>query len=160
MTLHRDYFRLRKPIERRVYELARKHCSRKSEWKISLKLLQKKCGAVSSHREFRRLLTKIVVEDREHAHMPDYSVELTNDEMVVFRNRGTLPDLVASEKIDVSSIRISGDGYELARQAAPGWDVYVIEAQWRDWITEIPRDADAAFVGFCRKWFERRGRPV
>ena len=26
LTLHRDYFRLRKPLERRIYELARKHC--------------------------------------------------------------------------------------------------------------------------------------
>ena len=26
LTLHRDYFRLRKPLERRVYEIARKHC--------------------------------------------------------------------------------------------------------------------------------------
>src|SRR3546814_8807878 len=26
LTLHRDYFRLRKPFERRMYELARKHC--------------------------------------------------------------------------------------------------------------------------------------
>ena len=25
LTLHRDYFRLRKPLERRVYEIARKH---------------------------------------------------------------------------------------------------------------------------------------
>ena len=26
LTLHRDYFALRKPLERRVYEIARKHC--------------------------------------------------------------------------------------------------------------------------------------
>ena len=44
LTLHRDYFRLRKPLERRMYELARKHCGRKDEWRISLDLLQKKCG--------------------------------------------------------------------------------------------------------------------
>ena len=30
LTLHKDYFRLRKPIERRVYEIARKHCGRQS----------------------------------------------------------------------------------------------------------------------------------
>ena len=28
LTLSRDYFRLRKPLERRIYELARKHCGR------------------------------------------------------------------------------------------------------------------------------------
>ena len=39
LTLHRDYFRLRKPLERRIYELTRKHCGRKADWKISLELL-------------------------------------------------------------------------------------------------------------------------
>ena len=34
LTLHRDYFRLRKPIERRVYELARKHCGQQDEWRV------------------------------------------------------------------------------------------------------------------------------
>src|SRR5271156_5648531 len=28
LTLHRDYFRLRGPLERRMYELARKHCGK------------------------------------------------------------------------------------------------------------------------------------
>lgn len=28
LTLHSDYFRLRKPLDRRIYELARKHCGR------------------------------------------------------------------------------------------------------------------------------------
>jgi len=31
LTLHRDYFRLRKPIQRRIYELARKHCGNQEE---------------------------------------------------------------------------------------------------------------------------------
>ncbi|MEM7213833.1 MAG: replication initiator protein A [Pseudomonadota bacterium] len=40
LTLHRDYFRLRKPLERRMYELARKHCGRQTQWVISLPVLQ------------------------------------------------------------------------------------------------------------------------
>ena len=159
LTLHRDYFRLRKPIERRVYELARKHCNRKSEWKISLRLLQKKCGAASSPREFRRLFTNIVREDEKHSHIPDYSVSLTEDDMVIFRNRNTMPDLADSQTFDHSNIRISSDGYDMAKQAAPGWDVYMIESEWREWITESPRNVDAAFTGFCKKWFDKRGLP-
>jgi plasmid replication initiation protein len=31
LTLHRNYFRLRKPMERRIYELARKHCGSHEE---------------------------------------------------------------------------------------------------------------------------------
>ena len=48
LTLHRDYFRLRKPLERRMYELARKHCGKKEEWRISLEVMQKKCGSAST----------------------------------------------------------------------------------------------------------------
>ena len=39
LTLSRDYFRLRKPLERRIYEIARKHCGRQSQWRISLEKL-------------------------------------------------------------------------------------------------------------------------
>lgn len=48
--------------------------------------------------------------------------------------------------------------FECAGAAAPGWDIYHLEREWRDWIIELPRDADRAFVGFCAKWFEKRGR--
>jgi len=47
LTLHRDYFRLRKPLERRMYELARKHCGQQDEWAISLDLLRKKTGSAN-----------------------------------------------------------------------------------------------------------------
>ena len=54
---------------------------------------------------------------------------------------------------------LHAETYDAARAAAPGWDVYYLEREWREWIVEPPRDADAAFVGFCRKWFEKRGSP-
>lgn len=34
LTLSRNYFRLRKPLERRIYELARKHCGRLPGWTV------------------------------------------------------------------------------------------------------------------------------
>ncbi len=48
LTLSRQYFHLRKPLERRLYELARKHCGAQPEWKIGLELLRDKCGSGSS----------------------------------------------------------------------------------------------------------------
>jgi hypothetical protein len=86
LTLHRDYFRLRKPLERRMYELARKHCGQQATWSISLELLQKKCGSNSTEKEFRRLVRTIVTQDEVHAHFPDYAVTITDD-MVCFTNR-------------------------------------------------------------------------
>src|SRR5215475_11746937 len=44
LTLHPDYFRLSRPLERRVYELARKHCGRQTQWQISVEILLKKSG--------------------------------------------------------------------------------------------------------------------
>ena len=43
--------------------------------------------------------------------------------------------------------------YERAKKAAPGWDIYELERQWREWIInkEPPKKPDAAFIAFCRK---------
>jgi len=166
LTFHRDYFRLRKPIERRIYELARKHCGRQKEWPISLATLQRKCGSASTLREFRRLVTNIVEHDQTHAHIPDYSIEIDIDgDMVTFRRRGKLSTNMEDEApaLALSSIRLNGDTYHEARKVAPGWDVYKLEGEWRAWMADggldAPKNADRAFLGFCKKWFERRGRP-
>lgn len=163
LTFHRGYFRLRKPIERRLYELARKHCGQKKEWRITLPVLQRKCGSSSTLREFRRLIQNIVDHDNEHAHIPDYGVRMDED-MVTFTNRGTmLEDQLSAGVPSFASVRLSPDALTEARSVAPGWDVYVLESEWRSWMADggldAPKNPDKAFLGFCKKWFERRGRP-
>ncbi|QDU98615.1 replication initiator protein A [Lignipirellula cremea] len=162
LTLHRDYFRLRRPIERRLYELARKHCGRQPEWRISLELLRKKCGSGSTLKEFKRLVGKVVQDDARNHHMPDYRVRLeerrTNaEDIVVFESRGTIPTKSTSEcRLPPP---LAPDTYHTARVVAPGWDVHELERQWRSWAeasgAEPPRDVNAAFIGFCRKWTGR-----
>lgn len=158
LTLHRDYFRLRKPLERRLYELARKHCGRQRQWKVGLPALQAKCGSGSSAREFRRLVAAIVALDTDHAHMPDYAIRFDGD-AVLFVNRGTM----RAANLDLEGPTLPPSAYEAGRAAAPGWDVYQLEQAWRTWMADggmdAPRDAEKAFVGFCAKWFEKRGRP-
>lgn len=166
LTLHRDYFRLRKPLERRIYELARKHCGRKSEWRIRLYLLHKKCGSSSSSREFKRLVQGIATADAEFSHMPDYAIRIVGD-MVEFTNKGTIhaSDTWAGSIIDSArdAVPLAPETYAEARVAAPGWDVYVLEQNWRRWIVhsglDMPRDVNRAFLGFCRNWFAKRGNP-
>ena len=158
LTLHRDYFRLRKPLERRIYELARKHCGRQKQWRISLRNLQEKCGSNSTLREFRRLIRAVVEQDEAHNHIPDYAVRYEADEdMVVFNNRNSKPSATLSDSIVIPPL--VGDTYEIARTLAPGWDVRMIEDEWRAWATEIPRNPEQAFLGFCKKWYEKRGQP-
>ncbi|NCC27559.1 MAG: plasmid replication initiator [Gammaproteobacteria bacterium] len=154
LTLHRDYFRLKKPSERRIYEIARKHCGQQESWSCSVTLLLKKAGSRSSLKEFRRAIRHLA----KHDHLPDYAVRYDEErDQVVFTNRGSVcPALsAASPETEVRPLR--PDTYERAKACAPGWDVYYIEAEWRDWLTEPPRDADAAFLGFCKKWYEKRG---
>ena len=156
LTLHRDYFRLRKPLERRIYEIARKHCGRKEHWSISLDKLRLKCGSNSPMYEFRRLVRAIVQQDIEHAHMPDYALSL-DEEMLTFTNRNTMPPSLASIPDEVAGIQLDPETYHDARTVAEGWDVYYLEREWKDWITERPRNPDEAFIAFCRKWVEKRG---
>jgi len=162
LTLHRNYFRLRKPLERRLYELARKHCGRKMEWRVSLPVLQRKCGSASTPREFRRLISNIAKQDEAHGHIPDYAIRLES-QMVVFLNRQSLGPIDPEDHAETSDVRLSAESYDQARQLAPGWDVRALEIEWRSWMREggldAPKDADRAYLGFCRKWFEKRGQP-
>ena len=50
--------------------------------------------------------------------------------------------------------------FEKAKKAAPGWDVYALEHDWRAWIAnkEIPKNPDAAFIGFCKQRFQKKGK--
>lgn len=165
LTLSREYFRLRRPIERRMYELARKHCGRKPEWRISLDLLRKKCGSGSTLKEFKRLVSRVVLDDQANDHMPDYRVRMDHSrdrDIVVFESRGSIPSLIDTDPAAMIP-PLDPDTYHDARLEAPGWDVRELEKRWREWLSmsgaEPPRKVDAAFLGFCRKWFERRGHP-
>ncbi|MEO0491057.1 MAG: replication initiator protein A [Cyanobacteria bacterium J06659_2] len=84
LTLNRDYFRLRKPLERRLYELARKHCGNQLQWKIRLELLHKKTGSSSKLKMFRHHLKAIAQSN----HLPDYTLSYcSDDDSVTFTNR-------------------------------------------------------------------------
>lgn len=85
LTLSRDYFRLRKALDRRVYELARKYCGNQSKWRVSMEVLHKKTGSTSSVKEFRRAM-KSLVQSNE---LPDYRVLFDEDtDMLTFYSRG------------------------------------------------------------------------
>ena len=160
LTLHPHYFRLRKPIERRLYELARKHCGTQPQWRSSVAVLHKKSGSKSPLRHFRYILKETTRTD----HLPDYHIRLDEaQDMVVFSNRNTVRPAAAAVPIWIEDIRLDPDTYEAAREAAPGWDPYHIEAEWKTWLAAghkpPPRKPDLAFVAFCARFFERRGGP-
>jgi len=97
LTIHRNYFRLRKPLERRLYELARKHCGTQSSWSIGLELLREKCSSNSHLRAFRSYVKDIAVADN----LPEYRmIHCAEKDQVTFyiRNPKKLIAAVASGK--------------------------------------------------------------
>ena len=152
LTLNKRYFQLARPLERRLYEIARKHCGEKEEWVIRLDTLHRKTGAQSTLREFRRLIKSILDDDVQHDHMPSYRFFLNDEDRVIVQRKEKTPTLFADGRLT-----ISGEARLESKQLAPGWDTDALIAAWREWVSskriEV-READAHFLSFCRK----RGR--
>ena len=150
LTLSRDYFRLRKPLERRVYELARKHCGRQPDWHISIPVLAHKSGSASPLRVFRRMIRDMVAED----HLPDYSLAEEPGDILRVSRRDVV---VAAAGFAARGPVLKATTLETARARMPGWDIYALESDWRAvWHQSgCPplRSPDAAFLG----WLKKRG---
>lgn len=145
LTLSRDYFRLRKPLERRIYELARKHCGRQASWEVSVDTLLKKSGSGSPRRVFRKMLRDMIAAD----HLPDYHLsEIPGDKLRVTPRQGMVMPLDAPPAL-------SADALEQARTLRPGQDVYALVADWHEiWRKtgkQSLRSPDKAFLGWVRK---------
>jgi len=156
LTLHPDYFRLRKPLERRIYEIARKHCGRQASWTISLEILLKKCGSQSPIKHFRYMVKHIAKYD----HLPDYHVRFDEEaDQVVFNNREAWWQNAALPAGAETLPPLPTEAYEEGRAAAPGYYIHGLEGEWRDYWARSgkPRidNPSAAFVGFCRSRHRR-----
>jgi plasmid replication initiation protein len=81
LAINPAYFDLTGGLERRLYEIARKHVGRQSEWKVSLLQLAKKCGTMQRNlRRFKFDLKELAALDR----LPDYQFFLINDHFSAF----------------------------------------------------------------------------
>jgi len=153
LTLSRRYFFLRKPLERRLYELARKHCGLQRGWRIGLDALRDKCGSGSTEKEFKRLVGKIIEDDKRFDHMPDYAFALDGEIVVVRPKAEASPQASLPLPFDTLRLRLRPETYEVARKASPRGDVYALEQEWRAWVEDKGiqvQNADAHFVSFCK----------
>jgi plasmid replication initiation protein len=149
LTLSRDYFGLRRPLERRLYELSRKHCGRQPEWRVSLAVLQKKSGSTSPRRVFRAMLRDVIQSDN----IPDYLLALDEADLLHVSPRApvieaTVPSVTLGPLAEATR--------ERGRALMPGWDIHALEAEWRDMWQRSGRPRlrapDKAFLG----WLEKR----
>ena len=151
LTLNRDYFRLRKPLERRLYELARKHCGRQPDWRVSITTLLKKSGSASPRRVFRAMVRQIIRADS----LPDYTLSEEPGDIIRVLRRTVASD-AASAPI------LSPETLDAARALMPGADVYALQAEWQAfWVrTGQPRlrAPERAFLGWVRHKAGQGGR--
>ncbi|QIE43961.1 replication initiator protein A (plasmid) [Rhodobacteraceae bacterium SC52] len=144
LTLAPGYFELRKPLERRVYELARKHCGRQARWQVSMKVLCAKSGSASPLRVFRKMIRDMAAADL----LPDYQLDVVEGDLVIVTPRAAVIDEAEAPRLPEGTL-------EAARAVAPGWDIYALEADWRSYwvITGRPhlRSPGKAFVAYCAK---------
>lgn len=149
VTISENYFRLRRPLERRLYEIARKHCGNKAKWQIGLAKLQDKTGSNAPIKRFRHNLREIIKGDVT----PFYRFEIDGADLVTVRPR------TAPAKALTAEIRIPEWAEEKARKIAreKGWDFYALRDKWLEFAkAEAARgnaldNAGAAFVGYCQK---------
>lgn len=154
LSINPEYFRLRRPLERRLYELARKHVGEQVRpFRIGIEKLQKKVGSNSPPKKFRFFLKEISAAD----HLPDYTMRL-DDKCVVFERRDTAQPKKTRQLTFETSVMIPHDPsptlLEKAKRAAPGMDIYFLYQEWRNFALqrqEPPKSIDAAFLGFCKK---------
>ncbi len=157
--MHRDYFRLRKPLERRMYELARKHCGKQDEW-VDF------AGAAQEEMRLRVRGLRVSAAGKRHLRggcQPQpharlrHFVRRQQREVHEPQNHEAPP---SSEHSYVSAARPRN----LSRRAdgrARLRHVY-LEQEWRNFWVEAGRpelkSPDAAFIGFCKSRYTRESR--
>lgn len=151
LTLHRNYFRLRKPLERQIYRLARKHCGRQKEWKISLNLLRKKCGSALSSAQFKYAIRSIIKDNDKHHHIPDYHILLDGD-IITFAKRKS-SNLTEINDIPTIKPETIERGAELIEVSGKNISYQFLREQFTVQLQEgfKPDNIDGAFIGFVRK---------
>lgn len=157
LTLHPDYFRLRQPLERRIYEVARKFCGRQPEWRVRLILLHQKCGAKTILKQFRQTIRKLIAK----GDLLDYTVSFDADQdVVIFRRmEDSLVDRTVGTHAGTDPELPVSVAAEARRRHGNGIDLAAAETDWRRWMSRKGlRTAHPAamFLSFLDSWAKRR----
>jgi plasmid replication initiation protein len=152
LTISRDYFRLGKATERRLYEIARKHCGNQLEWRVSMQTLYEKSGAVDRLTKFRSSLKSITLDN----HLPDYTMEFFEEsDTVLFRSRNAVVKVIEGTPQDLLTISPNTirKGAALVEKAGTGWDYQDIRYQFNQELIKgfQPDKVDGAFLNFVKK---------
>lgn len=93
LKISQDYFRIRKAIDRRIYEIARKHCGNKFSFEISLDKLHLKTGSSSTKEKFKFTVKQLIKTNE----LPDYEISMNDSGNVIFKNRNLSDTQIQNE---------------------------------------------------------------
>jgi hypothetical protein len=162
LTISPLYFQLRKPLERRLYEIARKSCGTQNRMlRYGMEKLRLKTGSQSTPKEFRRMVKAIVDMNNEKNHIPDYTFELDGD-LFIIRPRSEFTDLYAEPAVidALTQMKLPSSAYNTARKHTGGYDVYFLEQEWRAMLSgkkSIPQNPSGSFVNFVKSYVNKNG---
>ena len=162
LKLDRRYFDLRKPFDRRMYQIGRKHCGNQKQFRISIPRLLAKSGSLTSVARFRWQFRHFVERWNRHWKEEDKS-------LLGYRMSYEEPDGDKGDKAVFTNVSAAGrTGRQLdcslpvepspaqtaiIRAEMPGYDPYGVYYDWRRSTLESDmriRNAEAALRGFCR----------
>lgn len=101
LTIEHEYFKLKRSIDRRLYEIARKHCGEQAIWKINIDLLAEKLGSSRERFKIRDEIRQTIKTDL----IPQYHIALDTSpsiDEIVFYTRVSSKislDLIKNNKI-------------------------------------------------------------
>jgi len=162
LTISPQYFQLRKPLERHLYEIARKSCGTKNRMlRYGMGKLRMKTGSQSTPKEFRRMVKAIVDMNNEKNHIPDYTFELDGD-LFIIRPRTEFTDIYSEPETvhALDKILLPSSAYDNARKHSGGYDLAVLEREWRDMLSckrSVPDNPSGSFVNFVKSYVKRNG---
>jgi len=159
LTISEDYFLLKKGVERRLYEIARKHCGKQDSFKIRLENSHEKTGSTGALKKFKFNLKQTIEDDD----IPDYKFSLDDNDLVTIKNankRVLSPSeefaggKIALQAVNTLSRPTIAKVHEIIEDAHTGWTFKEVLTQWTQWIEKqgkAPEKPDGALINFTRK---------
>lgn len=173
LPISRSYFRLRRPLDRRIYELARKHCGQQNHWRVSLDVLQKKSGSNSPSKKFAFFIRHLTASN----HLPDYTMTLEEDQAVFWRRgeeggsiikpNGQVARAMKTDQataaviVQERRIMVSQKAIDRLYEIAPGWDKYMLEHTYIAWAADkdAAHNEDARFLSWVGSFTKGKHAP-
>jgi len=173
LSISPEYFELSMGLERRIYELARKHCGNQKDWVIYLPNLLEKAGSQDELKSFAQQIRKIISRNQ----IPDYALELISPDnaprgakLERSKVRFFPKDLQKAQKRALKPIqgemaleaalplpnqkRPSERAKKRAKEEFPLYDINYLEQEWLDWSSakgQKVTSPDGAFLAFVRE---------